>query len=209
MIVRRERPHPGAQISVFEAHDGWRYQGLRHRHPGRAAGVPGGPAPRPRPGRGQHPHRQTDRAGPVPVPGVHDQRGLAAARVDRRRPDRLDPDHPARPERWPRPSRNCCATGCCTPPPGSPAAAGGPSSRSRPAGPGPTNSPPRSPASPTSDNRCWPDQPADPAHPPPRTRGEPDTRPAAPALPSGEDQQPSLPERCPTKIIPGLTKEGG
>ena len=27
-MVRRERPHPGAQISVFEAHDGWRYQCL-------------------------------------------------------------------------------------------------------------------------------------------------------------------------------------
>ena len=52
VLVRRERPHPGAQISVFEAHDGWRYQCRGHRHPGRTAGVPGGPAPRPRPGRG-------------------------------------------------------------------------------------------------------------------------------------------------------------
>ena len=26
VLVRRERPHPGAQVSVFEAHDGWRYQ---------------------------------------------------------------------------------------------------------------------------------------------------------------------------------------
>jgi Transposase DDE domain group 1 len=26
VLVRRERPHPGAQISVFEAHDGWRRQ---------------------------------------------------------------------------------------------------------------------------------------------------------------------------------------
>ena len=26
ILVRRERPHPGATISVFEAHDGWRYQ---------------------------------------------------------------------------------------------------------------------------------------------------------------------------------------
>jgi hypothetical protein len=26
VLIRRERPHPGAQISVFEAHDGWRYQ---------------------------------------------------------------------------------------------------------------------------------------------------------------------------------------
>jgi hypothetical protein len=26
VIVRRERPHPGAQLSLFEYHDGWRYQ---------------------------------------------------------------------------------------------------------------------------------------------------------------------------------------
>jgi Transposase DDE domain group 1 len=26
VLVRRERPHPGAQISPMEAHDGWRYQ---------------------------------------------------------------------------------------------------------------------------------------------------------------------------------------
>jgi hypothetical protein len=26
LIVRRERPHPGAQLSLFEDHDGWRYQ---------------------------------------------------------------------------------------------------------------------------------------------------------------------------------------
>jgi Transposase DDE domain group 1 len=28
VLVRRERPHPGAQLSVFEAHDDWRYQAL-------------------------------------------------------------------------------------------------------------------------------------------------------------------------------------
>jgi hypothetical protein len=25
VFARRERPHPGAQLSLFEAHDGWRY----------------------------------------------------------------------------------------------------------------------------------------------------------------------------------------
>jgi hypothetical protein len=25
VIVRRERPHPGAQLTLFEARDGWRY----------------------------------------------------------------------------------------------------------------------------------------------------------------------------------------
>jgi hypothetical protein len=28
VIVRRERPHPGAQLSLFEERDGWRYQGF-------------------------------------------------------------------------------------------------------------------------------------------------------------------------------------
>ncbi len=28
IIVRRERPHPGAQLSLFEEHDGWRYQAV-------------------------------------------------------------------------------------------------------------------------------------------------------------------------------------
>lgn len=28
VIVRRERPHPGAQLTLFEAHDGWRYTAL-------------------------------------------------------------------------------------------------------------------------------------------------------------------------------------
>jgi len=26
IFCRREKPHPGAQLSLFEAHDGWRYQ---------------------------------------------------------------------------------------------------------------------------------------------------------------------------------------
>ena len=28
IIMRRERPHPGAQLSLFEERDGWRYQGI-------------------------------------------------------------------------------------------------------------------------------------------------------------------------------------
>src|SRR3954451_3165563 len=28
VLVRRERPHPGADLTVMEAHDGWRYQCL-------------------------------------------------------------------------------------------------------------------------------------------------------------------------------------
>ena len=28
VLIRRERPHPGAQLSLFEEHDGWRYQAV-------------------------------------------------------------------------------------------------------------------------------------------------------------------------------------
>jgi Transposase DDE domain group 1 len=34
IIARRERPHPGAQLSLFEAADGWRYQLLATNTPG-------------------------------------------------------------------------------------------------------------------------------------------------------------------------------
>lgn len=33
VIVRRERPHPGAQLSLFEEADGWRYQALASNTP--------------------------------------------------------------------------------------------------------------------------------------------------------------------------------
>jgi DDE family transposase len=33
VILRRERPHPGAQLSLFEAHDGWRYQAFATNTP--------------------------------------------------------------------------------------------------------------------------------------------------------------------------------
>ena len=38
VIVRRERPHPGAQLSLFEEADGWRYQVFATNTPTRAAG---------------------------------------------------------------------------------------------------------------------------------------------------------------------------
>ena len=34
VIVRRERPHPGAQLSLFEERDGWRYQPFATNTPG-------------------------------------------------------------------------------------------------------------------------------------------------------------------------------
>jgi hypothetical protein len=37
IICRREKPHPGAQLSLFEESDGWRYQLLATNTPGAAA----------------------------------------------------------------------------------------------------------------------------------------------------------------------------
>ena len=95
VVVRRERPHPGAQITCSRAHDGWRYQAFatdtatgqlawleaRHRAHARVEdNIRNGKA---------------GRAESLPVPGVRYQPDLAAAGPDRRRPDLLDPDHPA------------------------------------------------------------------------------------------------------------------
>ena len=33
VLVRRERPHPGAQLSVFDDHDGCRYQAMATNTP--------------------------------------------------------------------------------------------------------------------------------------------------------------------------------
>lgn len=82
VLVRRERPHPGAQLT-FTDHDGWRFGDLRHRHRDRAARAPGSPAPSARPRRGPHPMRQADRTEPPAVPRVRDQPGVARANPDR------------------------------------------------------------------------------------------------------------------------------
>ena len=55
VIVRRERPHPGAAAVAVGGGRRLALPSLRHQHPRRAAGVPGSPAPRPRPRRGPHP----------------------------------------------------------------------------------------------------------------------------------------------------------
>jgi hypothetical protein len=38
VFARRERPHPGAQLTLFEADDGWRYRLLVPNLPERTTG---------------------------------------------------------------------------------------------------------------------------------------------------------------------------
>jgi hypothetical protein len=91
VIVRRERPHPGAQLDLMETRDGWRYTCFAHRHPRRTARLPRRPPPRPRPRRGPDPHRQRHRTRSLPVPHLRDQPGLVGGGDARGRPARLDP----------------------------------------------------------------------------------------------------------------------
>ncbi len=77
VVVRRERPHPGAQLDAFEERDGVALHRVRHRHPRRATRPPRCSAPRARPDRGPHPLRERRRTGPLPVPLVRDQSSMA------------------------------------------------------------------------------------------------------------------------------------
>jgi hypothetical protein len=71
LILRKERPHPGAQLRITDA-DGLRVTGLLTRYPprrpGRAARRPGTAAPSPRPGRGRHPVGERHRAAQPALP---------------------------------------------------------------------------------------------------------------------------------------------
>jgi len=92
VLVRRERP-PGVKLTLLEAHDGWRYQGVAtDTQVGHLAWVEA---------RHRAHARVEDRItnlkqtgiGPVPIPRVRHQPDLAAAGAVRCGPDRLDPDH--------------------------------------------------------------------------------------------------------------------
>lgn len=89
VLLRRERPHPGAQLSLLEEADGWRYQAVatnttvgqlafleaRHRAHARV--------------EDRIRHAKELRTGPLPVPGVQDQPDMDHGRRDQRGPDRL------------------------------------------------------------------------------------------------------------------------
>ncbi len=94
VLVRRERPHPGAQISLMEAVDGWRYQCV-------ATDTPTGQLAFLEARHRAHAHVE-DRVKAVKQTGGRFPsrefaiNQCAAAGDHRRRPDRLDPDHPPR-----------------------------------------------------------------------------------------------------------------
>jgi hypothetical protein len=73
VFARRERPHPGAQPSLFETVGGWRYSLWATNPPADTRGWRGQYAyadarPQgPRPGRGRDPHRE-GRTGTFPLP---------------------------------------------------------------------------------------------------------------------------------------------
>jgi len=88
LIVRRERPHPGAQLSLFEEADGYRYQVvatntgvgqlafLEARHRAHAWVE-------------DRIRNAKDSGLGLPLPGLRDQHRLGPARSDQRRPHRL------------------------------------------------------------------------------------------------------------------------
>ena len=99
VIVRREHPHPGAPLTLFEHRDGWRYQAFvtntesgqlafleaRHRAHARV--------------EDRIRHAKDTGLGRLPVPRVRDQPSLARLRHPRRGPHRMAA--PARPARQP------------------------------------------------------------------------------------------------------------
>ena len=109
VFARRERPHPGAQLTLFEAEDGWRYSLWVTNLPQRTPGWRGQPA------YIDAAHRVHARVedcvrtgkdtgiGTLPLPPVRPQPGLAGRRADRRHPAGLAAA--ARPRRRPRQSR--------------------------------------------------------------------------------------------------------
>ena len=127
LILRKERPHPGAQLSFTDI-DGH----ARHRDPdqhcardrarsGRRTGAAPPPA---RPGRGPDPGSQGHRVAQLPLPGLQRERRLARGRADRGRPGRLDQADRLRRAfpNWPAARSPRSATGSCTSPPDSPTA---------------------------------------------------------------------------------------
>ena len=90
MIVRRERPHPGAQLS-FTDHDGHRFQAFLTDQPATDLARAGAAPPRPRPRRGPHPRRQGHRPANLPFGRLRHNAVWLELVLIGPRPDLLDP----------------------------------------------------------------------------------------------------------------------
>lgn len=98
VIVRRERPHPGAQAcSLFEGARRVALPGARHQHPGRALAFLEARHRAHARVEDRIRHGKDSGLGRFPSRGVRDQPGLAHPHDDRGRPHGLDPA--ARPDR--------------------------------------------------------------------------------------------------------------
>jgi hypothetical protein len=153
VFARRERPHPGARLTLFETRDGWRYSLWVTNLPERTPGWRG------QPGYIDAAHRVHARVedcirtgkdtgiGKFPSQAFAlNQAWLAAALIAATllawlRLTALDGP-------WPGPSPRPCATASCTPPPAWPAAAAVGASDSPPPGPGHRRSSPPGSGSP-------------------------------------------------------------
>lgn len=167
IIVRRERPHPGAQLSLFDQDEGLRHQVfltdtpfagggsaqlLEARHRGHATVGTASGAARP-PGSAASP------------PAISRSTPLGSNSVSRRSTSSSGPASSCWTATWPPPNPRNCTTGSCTSPPGSPAAAAAYACAYRRPGPGETNSPPHSTA--------WPPYLAPPTERPPSDHRDP------------------------------------
>src|SRR5262249_30724701 len=121
VFARRERPHPGAQLSLFEAEDGWRYTLWVTNRPASTRGWLGQPTYMDAAHR-VHP-RLKDAIRPGKDCGIGkspsssiamNKAWLAAALTAATLLAWLKLPST---ELWPRPSRRPCATASCTPPP--------------------------------------------------------------------------------------------
>nr|WP_295692623.1 transposase [Lapillicoccus sp.] len=95
VLIRREHPHPGASLSLFEDADGWRYQAVATNTPTSKGGQVAFLEARHR-AHAMHQHVETrirhakdSRHRPIPLPRICHQPGLDLGCVDRRGPHRL------------------------------------------------------------------------------------------------------------------------
>src|SRR3981189_3414722 len=81
VIIRRERPHPGAQLRFTDT-DGPPVHRFHHRHHRRATRRPRSPPPKPRPGRRPDPLWQSNRPAQLPLPRLRREQSRAGTAPD-------------------------------------------------------------------------------------------------------------------------------